>query len=96
MSFITDIVISTPGERIATLFQDEVAKYRGYRPERLGHNERPTALFVFQLGINYMEDGLREWIVSQAWPRGTMIFIEGDHDDEPTIITVPGPREYDD
>jgi len=96
MSHITDLLISTPGREIATRFQDEVAKHQGYRPEPLGHNDRPTGLFVFNIGVNYMMGELRTWIETQDWPNGTMIYIDGEGDDEPTIITVPGPRKWED
>lgn len=96
VSLITDLVISTPGRVMAGSFQDEFAKHQNYRPEPVDHAGRPTGMFVFNIGVNYMMDELRAWIESQVWPAGTMIYIDGESDVEPTIITVPGARVWDD
>lgn len=92
MSYVTDLVFIAANSPDATQFQDAVNQHQGYRPIPLESGDHCTSLFVFHLGVDYMRQELRDWLVGQAWSNGTVLYVHGEDDPGPEIRTWDGPR----
>jgi hypothetical protein len=95
MSNVTDVVFTAKRYEDATEFQDQVERHQGDRPEPILSGGRATGVYVFHLGVNYMEQELRAWLESPdrvtASSGFTMLYLHGEDDETPTVI-VPGHR----
>ncbi len=95
MSHVTDLVFMAKCLEDANRFQDQVEHHQGYRPGSSESGDHATLLYVFHLGVDYMQPELRAWLESPERVTGscdvTMLYLHGEDDETPTVI-VPGHR----
>lgn len=99
MSYVTDLVFIARSIEDATAFRDAFERYQGARPDNIPSAGRCTNLYVFHLGVNYMEPELREWLTTTTWRDGTTLWLEGEDltgegIEAPTIIVWPRSTRY--
>lgn len=87
MSYVTDLVFIARRRSDVTVFQDAVEKSKAYRPLPLESGDHCTSLFVFHLGVDYMDRDLRDWLTAHSWGTGTVLYMHGEDEDEPDITT---------
>lgn len=78
MSCVTDLVFIARDIDDATAFQARFEQHQGYEPLPLPSGGRHTGLYVFHLGVNYMEHELREWLTTTSWRGGTTLWLQGE------------------
>lgn len=98
MSTITDIVFVLPGtcdkrrnaERFADLFEQYPTGRRGgitFRPEPVEDTgSKVSGTVVFHLAANHVDYDFLDAVTSAPWPRGTVLWYQGDFDDYPHVV----------
>lgn len=102
MSLVTDLVFVTPGlaasERFADLYELSTTVRDGHDlTGRYEYPWRPTVLmangpkcagsYVYYIGANYLSFTLVEELHAEPWPRGTVLYLWHEADDEPRVTT---------
>lgn len=92
VSFVTDLVFIATTSRDATAFQDAFEQHQKYRPHPLDSADHCTSLWVFHIGVDYMNPDLYAWLKigpPEGWTRGTVLFMHGECDEDPDITVWP-------
>ena len=64
MSYVTDLVFIAVTGQDATAFQDAFEQHQKYRPHPLGSTDHCTSLWVFHIGVDYMNPDLYAWLTA--------------------------------
>lgn len=92
MSYVTDLVFIAVTSRDAATFQDVVEQHQHYRVEPVDSADHCTSLWVFHIGVDYMNPDLYTWLKAGppgGWTRGTVLLLHRECDDDPDITVWP-------
>jgi hypothetical protein len=96
MSHVTDVVFITPKylskarERFEELYRKHYTRYgAGLQcpPPMEDNGTKVTGVVVFFMGVNYADWEWMEAIRNEPWPKGTVLYMDGDGHEETEIKT---------
>lgn len=88
MSYVTEVVAILANREQGRRFEDLINQLGGVRPrptpvESGGPNA--TSVFVYVLGLDYMNPELVEILTTEPWATGSVIWIEDESWDDPMV-----------